>query len=144
MVNLDDAQLTWDSLGTFLQSGHQLLAYIKKVNHLKLESSRVYENLRIEVDHLRERTAKADHLLEEKTAEISEAKVQAVEKFKVSSEMMDLNIAFSKEAFQKRYKLCEDRVAGKFLELDLDFLYGDVSDEETGPSAIAATLVLPK
>ncbi|EHA8592230.1 hypothetical protein COCNU_contig69376565G000010 [Cocos nucifera] len=66
---------------------------------------------------------------------ISEVKVQAVE-FKVSSEMMDLNIAFTQEAFQKAYELCEDRVAGKFSKLDLSFLYGDVFDEETGPSAI--------
>ncbi|EHA8586968.1 hypothetical protein COCNU_scaffold001223G000020 [Cocos nucifera] len=43
-----------------------------------------------------------------------------------------------KEAFQKGYELCEDRVAGKFFELDLDFLYGDIFDEEIEPSAITA------
>ncbi|EHA8586353.1 hypothetical protein COCNU_scaffold000208G000010 [Cocos nucifera] len=142
-----------------LESGHQLLAYIKRVNRLKSESSRIQKNLQAEVDHLWKRIAEADHLLEQETVEeerrkkakvriaklkdessrqILEAKIQVVEEFKVSSEMMDLNFAFSKEAFQKEYELCEDRVAGKFSELDLDFLYGDMFDEETGPSAIAA------
>ncbi|EHA8590871.1 hypothetical protein COCNU_scaffold026313G000010 [Cocos nucifera] len=62
--------------------------------------------------------------------------IQVVEEFKVSSEMMDLNIAFIQETFQKGYKLCDDRLARKFLELDLAFLYGDVSVEQTGPSVV--------
>ncbi|EHA8588819.1 hypothetical protein COCNU_scaffold006756G000010 [Cocos nucifera] len=70
MADLNDAQLTWDSFGTFLQSDHQLLAYIKKMNHLKLESSRVQENLQAKVDRIQERTTEANHLLEEKTTEV--------------------------------------------------------------------------
>ncbi|EHA8588298.1 hypothetical protein COCNU_scaffold004647G000040 [Cocos nucifera] len=145
-----------NSPATSLSDNH-LLAYIKKVNHLKSKSSRVQENLQAEVDHLWERTAAADRLLEEKTVEeerrkkdevriaelkdetsrqISEAKIQVTKEFKVSSEMMDLNIAFSHETFQKGYELCEDRVARKFSELDLDFLYGDIIDEEARPSAV--------
>ena len=77
-------------------------------------------------------------LKDETSRQISEAKIQVVEEFKISSKMMDLNISFSQEAFQKGYELYEDQVAGKFSELDLGFLYGDISDEETGPSTIAA------
>ncbi|EHA8588212.1 hypothetical protein COCNU_scaffold004407G000010 [Cocos nucifera] len=117
-------------------SGHQLLASIKKVNHLKSKSSRVQEKLQAEVNRLQERTVEADHLLEVKMAKILEAKVQAVEELKISSEMMDPNIVFSQEAFQKGYELYEDRVARKFSELDLGFLYGDVSNEEARPSIV--------
>ncbi|EHA8586582.1 hypothetical protein COCNU_scaffold000542G000020 [Cocos nucifera] len=145
MVYLDDAQLTWDSLGTFFQ-----------------------ENLQTEVDRLQDRIAKADyHLKEKKTdigvlqealqkgelilvgsqaalaleekmrkrievriaelkdetsRQISETKVQVVKELKVLFDMMDLNIAFSQEAFQKGYELYKDRVDGMFPKLDLDFL----------------------
>ena len=47
-----------------------MLVYIKKVNRLKSESSRIQENLQAKVDRLQVRTAKADHFLEEKTVEV--------------------------------------------------------------------------
>ncbi|EHA8588689.1 hypothetical protein COCNU_scaffold006332G000010 [Cocos nucifera] len=122
MVDLEHAQLTWDSLGTFL-----------------------WEDLQAKVDHLQKKTVEVDHLLKEKevkvgglqevlrkeeltsvglkaslaleeerrkkaevminelkdqtSRQISEAKIQMVEEFKVFSGMRDLNVAFSQETF---------------------------------------------
>ncbi|EHA8588187.1 hypothetical protein COCNU_scaffold004313G000010 [Cocos nucifera] len=139
MVDLDDAQLTWESLGTFLQSDHQLQAYIKKENHLKSESSRVQKDLQAEVDCLQEKTIEADHLLEEKTA-----KVRVLQEALRNGELIlagsQATLALEEERRKKieGYELYEDRVARKFSKLDLNFLYGDIFDEETGPSAIVA------
>ena len=71
---------------------------------------------------------------------IAKAKVQAVEEFKVSFEMKDLNVKFSQEAFIKGFKLCKGRIANKFLELNLSFLVEGVLDEEVGPPAAATNL----
>ncbi|EHA8588084.1 hypothetical protein COCNU_scaffold004067G000020 [Cocos nucifera] len=62
---------------------------------------------------------------------------QAMEEFKASSEIKDLNIAFDQESFIKGFELCEGRVAWRFPELDLNFLKEE-SDEEAGPSGAAA------
>ena len=92
--------------------------------------------LALEKERRKKAKVKVVELKDQTSRQILEAKIQAVKEFKVSSEMMDLNIAFSQEAFQKGYELWKDRVARKFPKLDLDFLYGDVSDEEAGPSAV--------
>ncbi|EHA8586252.1 hypothetical protein COCNU_scaffold000135G000010 [Cocos nucifera] len=42
--------------------------------------------------------------------------------------------SFLKEAFNKGYKLCEEWVANKFSELNLDFLYEGALEEVTDPS----------
>ena len=67
----------------------------------------------------------------------SEAGARAVEEFKASSEMEDLKVQFGLDAFIKGFELCQEKVAGRFLELDLGFL-NEASDDEAGPSEIAA------
>ena len=53
---------------------------------------------------------------------VSEAGARAVEEFKASSEMEDLQVQFGQDAFIKGFELCEEKVAEKYPELDLDFL----------------------
>ena len=45
-----------------------------------------------------------------------------MEEFKVSSVMEDLQVQFGQDAFIKGFELCQKKVAGRFLELDLGFL----------------------
>ncbi|KAG1362585.1 hypothetical protein COCNU_10G008040 [Cocos nucifera] len=68
---------------------------------------------------------------------ILEAKIQAVEEFKASSEMRNLNVKFGQQTFIKGFELYEDGVARKFFELDLSFLDEKVFNEEEGPSIAA-------
>ena len=67
---------------------------------------------------------------------ISKAMVRAVEEFKTSSEMEDLQVQFGQDAFIKGFELCQEKVVGKFFELDLGFL-DETSDDEAGPSKVA-------
>ena len=82
--------------------------------------------------------------------EVSELKVQiltlvlkatvwAVEEFKTSSEIRDLKVEFGQAVFIKSFELCQEKVVGKFSELDLGFL-DEASDVEVGPSEAAASL----
>ena len=73
---------------------------------------------------------------------ISEARVLAVEEFKASAEMRDLNIKFVQEAFIKGFKLCQEKVVKKFLELDLSFL-DEASEDEARPCPTATATVAP-
>ena len=70
--------------------------------------------LALEEERRKKAEVRIAKLKDETSRQILEAKVQVVEEFKISSEMMDLNIAFSEEAFQKGYEFCEDQVARKF------------------------------
>ncbi|EHA8587534.1 hypothetical protein COCNU_scaffold002525G000040 [Cocos nucifera] len=69
---------------------------------------------------------------------ILEAVAQAMEEFKTSSKMKDLNITFSQKAFIKGFELYEGRIVQRFFELDLGFLEEEEIDEEVGPSSIRA------
>ena len=84
--------------------------------------------------------AEVSKLREQIPTLISEAQAQAVEEFKTSSEMRDLNIQFGQTVFIKGFELCQEKMIGKFFELDLDFL-DEASDDEAGPSE--ATVGLP-
>ncbi|KAG1362587.1 hypothetical protein COCNU_10G008060 [Cocos nucifera] len=79
-------------------------------------------------------------LKEQISMQISKAAAQAIEKFKISSKMRDLNAKFGHEAFNKGYELCEERVANKFPKLDLNFLYERASEEVVDPSITATDL----
>ncbi|EHA8587749.1 hypothetical protein COCNU_scaffold003121G000010 [Cocos nucifera] len=68
---------------------------------------------------------------------ISEVAARAMEEFKASFKMKDLNIAFSQKAFIKGFELYEGNVAQKFSELDLSFLEEEL-DKEMGPSNATA------
>ena len=67
---------------------------------------------------------------------VSKARARAVEEFKGSSEMEDLKVQFGQDAFIKGFELCQEKVAGRFPELDLDFL-NEASDDEARPSKVA-------
>ena len=60
-----------------------------------------------------------------------------MEEFKASSEMEDLKVQFSQDAFIKGFKLCQEKVAGRFPELNLGFL-NEASDDEAGRSEVTA------
>ncbi|EHA8586623.1 hypothetical protein COCNU_scaffold000592G000010 [Cocos nucifera] len=77
-----------------------------------------------------EKRKKVEVKIIELKEQISKVKAQAVEEFKVSFEMRDLNVKFSQEAIIKGFELCEDRVANKFFEIDLGFLIKGAPDEE--------------
>ena len=49
--------------------------------------------------------------------------------------MEDLKVQFSQDAFIKGFELCQEKVAGRFSELDLGFL-DEASDDEAGPSKV--------
>ena len=59
-----------------------------------------------------------------------------MEEFKASSEMEDLKVQFSQDAFIKGFEHCQEKVAGRFSELDLGFL-NEASDDKAGPSEVA-------
>ena len=87
----------------------------------------------------RKAEAEVSKLKEQIATLVSEARAQAVEEFKASSEMRDLNIKFGQATFIKGFELCQEKVVGKFLELDLSFL-DEASDNEAGSSKSAAGL----
>ncbi|XP_073117674.1 uncharacterized protein [Elaeis guineensis] len=92
---------------------------------------------------LEEERKKAETEVSELKAQIPtlvlEAMVRAVEEFKTSSKMRDLKVEFGQAAFIKGFELCQEKVVGKFLELDLSFL-DEASDGEAGPSEATAGL----
>lgn len=93
----------------------------------------------LEEEEKKEARAKVAELEAQMVKSISEAAAQAVEEFNASSEMKDLNIAFSQKAFIKGFELCEGMVARRFSELDLGFLEGEEeTGEEAEPSSAAA------
>ena len=65
-----------------------------------------------------------------------------VEEFKASVEIRDLKVQFGQEAFIKGFKLCQEKVARKFSELDLSFL-SEESEDEVGPSSAATDVAAP-
>ncbi|EHA8588729.1 hypothetical protein COCNU_scaffold006509G000010 [Cocos nucifera] len=98
--------------------------------------------LALEEERRKKIEAKITELKEQVSRQILEAKAQAVEVFKVCSEMRDLNVKFNQEAFIKRFEFCKDRIANKFFELDLSFLVEGAPYDEVGSSTIAADLPL--
>ncbi|EHA8588316.1 putative ensconsin-like [Cocos nucifera] len=44
IIDADIDQHTWDLLGSFLKTGHQLLGYIRSLNHLKSELVKAQED----------------------------------------------------------------------------------------------------
>ena len=82
------------------------------------------------------------NLSEQISVLVSEARVLAVEEFKASAEMRDLNVQFGQEAFIKGFELCQEKVARKFSKLDLSFL-GKESEDEAGPSQATTAIAAP-
>ena len=90
----------------------------------------------------RKAEAEVANLIEQTPVLISKARALAVEEFKASAEMRDLNVQFGQEAFIKGFELCQEKVTRKFLKLDLSFL-GEESEDEAGPSPAATAAVAP-
>ncbi|EHA8586220.1 hypothetical protein COCNU_scaffold000109G000010 [Cocos nucifera] len=65
---------------------------------------------------------------------ISEAMIRAIEEFKTSLEMRNLNIKFGQKMFIKGFELYEGRVAQMFPKLSLSFLKEKEDDVDVGPS----------
>ena len=91
----------------------------------------------------RKTEAEVANLIEQTPVLVSEARVLAVEEFKASTEMRDLNVQFGREAFIKGFELCQERVVRKFSELDLNFLGEEFEDEADLSPAITAAAVPP-
>ena len=150
-----------------MQIGHQLLANIEATNRTRRDAIQAEESRRAEVARLKEKAAEVANLQEalekekqtsEKTVRkveaevanlmeqisvlISEARVLAVEEFKASAEMRDLNVKFVQEAFIKGFELCQEKVVKKFSELDLSFL-DEASEDEAGHSLTATVTAAP-
>ena len=64
---------------------------------------------------------------------ISKVGARAVEEFKASSEMEDLQVQFGQDDFIKGFELYQEKVVGRFPELDLGFL-NEASDDKARPS----------
>ena len=88
---------------------------------------------------MRKAEAEVANLAEQISVLVSKARILAVEEFKTSTEMRDLNVRFGQEAFIKGFELCQEKVAKKFSELDLSFL-DEESEDEADPSPAAAPL----
>ena len=86
----------------------------------------------------RKAEAEVAHLAEQTPVLVSEARTLAVEEFKASAEMRELNVQFGLEAFTKGFELCRERVASRYPDLDLGFL--EESDDEAAPSSAAAAV----
>ena len=88
----------------------------------------------------RKAEAEVAHLAEQTPVLVSKARALAVEEFKASVEMRELNVQFGQEAFTKGFELCQEKVGSRYPDLDLGFL--EESEDEAGPSS-AATAVAP-
>ena len=93
-------------------------------------------------EEIRKAEAEVSKLKEQIPTLVSEARAQAVEEFKASSEMRDLNIKFGQATLIKGFELCQEKVVRKFSELDLSFL-GEASEDKAGPSPTATTTAAP-
>ena len=90
---------------------------------------------------MRKAEVEVTNLAEQISVLVSEARALAVEEFKASAEMRDLNVQFGQEAFTKGFELCQEKVASKFPKLDLGFL--EESEDEAGPSPAATATAAP-
>ena len=150
-----------------MQIGHQLLTNIEVMNKTRRDAIQTEEGRQAEAARLKEKAAEVANLQEalkkEKQASeemvrkaeaevvnlmehipilISKARGQAVEEFKASAEMRDLNVKFGQDAFIKGFELCQEKMVKKFSELDFSFL-DEASEDEAGPSPTAAATAAP-
>ena len=83
--------------------------------------------------------AEVSELKEQFLTLVLEARVRAVEEFKTSFEKRDLKVQFGQATFIKGFELCQEKMVGKFFELDLGFL-DKASEDEAGPFEAAIGL----
>ncbi|KAG1365046.1 hypothetical protein COCNU_12G000460 [Cocos nucifera] len=160
LADLDQRQFIWKSLGTVLRAEinrlqakaietecltEEKMAENKSLHSALQKKEFISEGLKaalaLEEEEKKEARLKVAELEAQLVKSIPEAAARAVEEFKTFLEMKDLNIAFSRKAFIKGFKLCEGRVARRFPELDLGFLgEEEEASEEVGPSNTRADL----
>ncbi|EHA8587464.1 hypothetical protein COCNU_scaffold002268G000010 [Cocos nucifera] len=113
MNDLDPLQLAWSSLRIVLKGALRkeefILTRLKAALALEEERRKEAEN---KVAELEARMAKS----------VLEAMTWAIEEFKASFKMRNLNVKFGQEAFIKDFKHYEDRMARRFSKLDLSLL----------------------
>ncbi|KAG1355258.1 putative ensconsin-like [Cocos nucifera] len=81
IIDVDPEQRTWDSLGSFLEMGHQLITNIKVMNRLRSKVIKTQEKHQAEISHLFEERAEVDHRFKEKSTKVEglQEKVQNME-----------------------------------------------------------------
>ncbi|EHA8588573.1 hypothetical protein COCNU_scaffold005839G000010 [Cocos nucifera] len=98
-------------------------------------SARLKAALALEEERKKEAKIKVIELEAQMAKSFLKMMIQAMEEFKASSKMRNLNVEFGQQAFIKGFELCEGQVARKFLELDLSFLKEEQTvDGEAKPS----------
>ncbi|KAG1330982.1 hypothetical protein COCNU_02G009500 [Cocos nucifera] len=106
-----------------LQKEEFILTGLKAVLALKEERKKEVKN-------------KVAQLKAQMVKSISKVMTRAMEEFKASSKMRNLNVEFGQQAFIKNFELYEGRVTRRFFELDLNFLKEE-EDTEAEPSDAA-------
>ncbi|EHA8588326.1 hypothetical protein COCNU_scaffold004776G000010 [Cocos nucifera] len=71
---------------------------------------------------------------------ISVVMTQAMEEFKTSLEIRNLNVEFNQKVFINGFELYEGRMAQRFSKLNLSFLEEEEDDVEAGPSNVVVNL----
>ncbi|EHA8588767.1 hypothetical protein COCNU_scaffold006570G000010 [Cocos nucifera] len=144
LANLDRMHFVWEFLETFLKEkvveverpAEKKVAKNENIWRVlqkeELVSIGIKTALALE-EEKKEAKIKVDELEVKMSKSILMAAARAMEEFKASSKIKDLNIAFSQKAFIKGFELYESRMARKFSKLDLNFLEEE-PDEEMGPS----------
>ncbi|KAG1354958.1 hypothetical protein COCNU_07G010700 [Cocos nucifera] len=117
---MEEKMMENDSLQGALQKEELVLIGLKVALALKEKKKKEAE---IKIAELKVRMSKS----------ILEVAAQAMEEFKASFEITDLNIAFGQKAFIKGFKLCKGRMVWRFPKLDLNFLEEE-PDKKVGPS----------
>ncbi|KAG1363591.1 putative ensconsin-like [Cocos nucifera] len=70
IIDADYEHHTWDSLGSFLEIGHQLITNIKMMNCMRSEVVKAQKDHQAETNYLLEEKIEADHLLKEKIVKV--------------------------------------------------------------------------
>ncbi|XP_073100770.1 uncharacterized protein [Elaeis guineensis] len=129
-----------------IQAEEGCRAEAARLNEKATEVANLQEALEKEKQASKEMVRKVEaevtNLTEQILALISEARGQAVEEFKASTEMRDLNVKFSQDAFIKGFELCQEKMVKKFLELDFSFL-DEASEDQARPSPTVAATAAP-
>ncbi|EHA8586681.1 hypothetical protein COCNU_scaffold000730G000010 [Cocos nucifera] len=97
-----NSKIIQDLIDKFAMSelGHQILAHIKMMHHLRSEALKAQEDLQAKVDRLQEKTVEADHLIKEKVVEVKGLQ-EALRKVELTSMRLKAALALEKERGKK-------------------------------------------
>ncbi|KAG1366801.1 hypothetical protein COCNU_13G005910 [Cocos nucifera] len=117
IMDVDVNQHAWDSLGSFLKTGYQLLGYIRSLNCLSSELEKAHEDHQIEVERLIKEQDEVDCSLKRKTIEV-EVLQEALHKEKEASEELRTTLSLEEE-WRRREALCKEKEASEELRTAL-------------------------